>query len=210
MTDQGISPMDELAAHDVVVRGSEPWGVKIRHEVPGVYIVGLHRDPADRTGLPAAPIDEAALREWMVRVPALRLRGEPVTPGGLAAHIGQWWLPDTSVLYIGKAGPGNPLSKRVHQFVKTPIGAAGPHRGGQWLKTLTNISRLTVHYAALPDSWSTADLLKEAMLNWFVLHYRPVPPAHPEANLMLPWANLVIDRPLPRRSRDHGIKPNTL
>ncbi|HEY5149176.1 MAG TPA: hypothetical protein VIJ23_05030 [Mycobacterium sp.] len=50
---------------------------------------------------------------------------------GQSVPAGRWWLPDTSVLYIGKAGPTNPLRTRVHQFVKTSIGAAGPHRGGQ-------------------------------------------------------------------------------
>ena len=210
MTDQRISPTDVLSAQGVVVRDSVPWGVKIRHALPGVYIVALHRDPADGTGLPTAPIDAAALREWLMRVPALRLSGEQVSTDALAAHIGRWWLPDTSVLYIGKASPTNPLSKRVHQFVKTPIGAAGPHRGGQWLKTLHNLAGLTVHYAVLPDNWAKAELLKDAMLKWFLEHYAPVPSAHPEPARPLPWANLVVDRPLPRRSRDHGIKPSTL
>ena len=210
MTDQGISPADVLAAHGVPVRDSVPWGVRIRHAVAGVYIVGRHRDPTDRTGLAQAPIDPAALREWMVRVPGLRLRGEPVEPEALAAHLAQWWLPNTSVLYIGKAGPTNPLRTRVHQFVKTPIGAAGPHRGGQWLKTLINNAGLTVHYAVLPEAWATAEQLKDAMLGWFLQQYAPTPPAHPEPTLTLPWANLVLERPSPRRSRDHGIKPNTI
>jgi hypothetical protein len=210
VTDPSISPTDVLAAQGVALRDSVPWGVKIRHALPGVYIVALHRDPADGTGTTTAPIDPAAIREWTMRVPALRLRGQPVSADALTAHISRWWLPATSVLYIGKAGPSNPLSKRVHQFVKTPIGAAGPHRGGQWLKTLRNLPGLTVHYALLPDEWATAELVKDAMLDWFVRNYPPVPPAHPSPALPLPWANLVLDRPLPRRSRDHGIKPSTL
>lgn len=207
MTAQEISPADVLAAHDVTLRDSVPWGVPIRHKEPGVYIVALHRDSADGSGLAAAPIDEAALREWMVRVPGLRLRGEPVEAGALAEHIAPWWLPNTSVLYIGKAGTS--LKTRVHDFVKTPIGARGPHAGGQWLKTLRNNAGLTVHYAIAPDG-AAAGLLEDAMLNWFAAHYAPAPEGHPEPALLLPWANLVLDRPSPKRSRAHGIKPSTV
>ena len=207
MTDEGISPLDLFGAHGLRLRDSSPWGVPIRHSVPGVYIVGLHRDPADRAGLAEAPIDLAALREWQVRVPGLRLRGEPVEPDALAAHLAQWWLPNTSVLYIGKAGTS--LKTRVHQFVKTPIGAAGPHRGGQWLKTLRNNAGLTVHYAVMTDG-AKPEPLEDAMLSWFVQQYSPAPAVHPEPALLLPWANLVLDRPSPKRTRDHGIKPNSL
>lgn len=208
MSIQQIAPADVLAAHDVTLRGSVPWGVPIRHKKPGVYIVGLHRDPTDPGGLTEAPIDESALREWMVRVPGLRLKGEPVEPSILARHLARWWLPDTSVLYIGKAGTS--LHTRVHQFVKTPIGARSPHAGGQWLKTLRNNAGLTVHYALLPERWADAGALEDAMLDWFVQHYTPAPTAHPQPALLLPWANLVLDRPSPRRARDHGIKPNTI
>ena len=94
--------------------------------------------------------------------------------------------------------------------MKTPIGAADPHRGGQWLKTLRNNAGLTVHYAVLPDVWATAGLLEDALLSWFKQQYTPAPPTHPEPDLLLPWANLVLDRPSPKRTRDHGIKPNSL
>jgi hypothetical protein len=141
------------------------------------------------------------------RVPLLRVAGQQLSPEALGNHIANWWLPNTSVLYIGKASV---LTERISQYLRTPIGAPGPHRGGQWIKVLSNLRRLTVHYAELPPQWSKPEALEDDLLNAFVNRYGPVPAGHPEPLLPLPWANLSLDRPRPRRRRLDGIHPNTL
>ena len=184
--DNGLVRPSPLSLADTVgvqLAGSAPWGVPIRAAEPGIYIVSLDRDPAGADGLPTAPIDVEAVDRWLSRVPAMRLAGEPVTSAALAAHLQRWWLSGTSVLYIGKASS---VRKRVHQYVKTPLGAPGPHAGGHWLKVLRNLPALTVHYATLVDV-ATAEAAEDAALAAFLTSVE-VPAAHPEPALPLPWA----------------------
>ena len=51
-------------------------------------------------------------------------------------------------MYIGKA---TELSSRVGSYYTTPLGAAKPHAGGWFLKTLDDMGRLFVHFAACGD-----------------------------------------------------------
>src|SRR4051812_22845533 len=50
-----------------------------------------------------------------------------------------------------KARTSKSVRKRVGQYYRTPVGAAKPHAGGWWLKALTLLPELHVHYAATPD-----------------------------------------------------------
>lgn len=60
-----------------------------------------------------------------------------------------FWPGDEVVAYIGLAGTS--LRKRVGRYYRTPLGARRPHAGGWWLKTLTVLDDLWVHYAATHD-----------------------------------------------------------
>ena len=88
-------------------------------------------------------------------------------------------------MYVGLAGTS--LRTRVRDYYKTPLGARRPHAGGWFLKTLSNINDLYVHYAQT----DTPNAVEDKMLRAFcagvseraraALH----DPAHP-----FPFANL--------------------
>jgi hypothetical protein len=133
----------------------------------------------------------------------LTIRGRRPLAPELGEHLAQWWLPDTSILYIGKA-EGQSLHRRVSQYYDTPLGARRPHGGGYWLKTLEVLDAVYVHYAEAPTDVS-AGVVEDDLINAFLRLYLDVPSTHPEPELALPWANLQVDRPSPRRRRDHGL-----
>lgn len=93
--------------------------------------------------------------------PELRLDGRRPSAAQLSARLQAFWLPDEVVLYIGLAGAS--LRKRVGQYYGTPLGARRPHAGGWWLKALSLLDGLWVHYGA-----TTQDAAAEkAMLEHF-------------------------------------------
>jgi hypothetical protein len=50
-----------------------------------------------------------------------------------------------------------------------------------------------------------AGVVEDDLINAFLRLYVSMPADHPEPELPLPWANLQVDRPPPRRRRDHGL-----
>jgi hypothetical protein len=79
----------------------------------------------------------------------------------LAARFAACWLPDEVIVYIGLSS--RPLRKRVRvrEYYVTPLGAARPHVGGWFAKTLN--AQLYIHYAATPAFQSA----EQAMLDAF-------------------------------------------
>ncbi len=97
------------------------------------------------------------LRAW--RICSLCVRNCCWTGNGPPLHelvdrLRRFWLADEVVLYIGLASRS--VRTRVGQYYKTPLGARKPHAGGWWLKTLSVLDELWVHFAATPD-FSTAE-----------------------------------------------------
>jgi hypothetical protein len=80
----------------------------------------------------------------------LRLDGRRPSADELAARLCSFWCSDEVIVYTGLAGTS--LRRRVGQYYKTPLGARKPHAGGWWLKTLSILDQLWVHYAATPDN----------------------------------------------------------
>ena len=119
----------------------------------GIYVVALTDavDRVDRT-LADAPILPMALTTLLRRRPELTLDGRRPTARQLAARLGEFWFPDETILYIGLADArdqklgGGYLAYRVHEYVKTRIGAKSPHAGGWPLKTLDCLGSVYVHY----------------------------------------------------------------
>jgi hypothetical protein len=165
----------------------------------GVYVVALSSAADAMEGTCSdAPLEGAALDELCAVCPALTLDGMPrPAREELAERIGSYWLPDETVLYIGLAG--QPLRTRVRQYYNTPLGAARPHKGGWWLKTLSVLADLHVHFA------TTADFkdVEENMLRTFAANVSDdsrnrLPADEP----VMPFANL---RDGDWRRRNHGI-----
>jgi hypothetical protein len=99
--------------------------------------------------LAKAPINDERVAELLRVRPELRLDGSRPTVDALRERLAGCWLPDETVLYIGLAGTS--LQRRVRQYYTTPLGARRPHAGGWFLKVLSNLDELTVHYATTAD-----------------------------------------------------------
>jgi hypothetical protein len=141
---------DLLSAAELERTGSVRWGTPLTASYPGVYLVALEESPDTcRPTLAEAPINDERVNELLRVRPELRLDGARPTLGTLCERLAACWLPDETVLYIGRAGTS--LQRRIGQYYTTPLGARRPHAGGWFLKTLTNLDELTVHYAAAVD-----------------------------------------------------------
>lgn len=153
----GLFAAAELEPHGVV-----RWRTPVPESSAGVYVVALTGDPTAVTAtLPGAPLDSAELDRLLDLRPQLKLDGNEPTVHGLSKRLESFWLSDETVLYVGRAG--QPLRKRVRQYYRTPLGAKRPHAGGWWLKTLTVLDRLFVHFAVTTE-YKTAE---RTMLNSF-------------------------------------------
>ncbi len=200
---RGLAPTEIFSSAGAVLLGSCRWNTPVPSQEHGVYVVSMHRRPENGDGLATAPIDYGALEGWLDRCPGLALDSGRPDIDELAAHLATWWLPNTSILYIGKAETQS-LRKRVGQYHKTPLGAPRPQGGGYWLKTLGLLGDLYLHYSEVASDVSAGGI-EDDLLNAFLSLYSAVPETHPEPDLPLPWANLQVERPPPRRRRDHRL-----
>ncbi len=176
-------------------------GTPIPATAQGVYVVALTDDvAADATSgalLPAAPLSRRVLQHLLSIRSEMRLDGAVADVEALADRLSGFRLSDEVVLYIGLAG--QPLRTRVRQYYRTELGARNPHAGGWWLKTLSNLDELRVHYAPTPHF----DDAEKQMLRAFA---DAVSPASRAALLdrerVMPFANL---RGFDDRIKRHGI-----
>lgn len=183
------------------ITGTVQWGTPASSRACGVYVVSLSADPTKQVCLPTAPIDRQRAQAWISRVPTIKLDGLEPTVGTLIKRLREFWLPDESILYIGKA---TPLRKRINAYYSTPLGSKGPHAGGNWLKTLSMLEETFVHYAEVADcEKSEAELLgifTRAVSPTTLKRIRDPERPFPFANLAYP----------PRTYKRHGISKSKL
>ncbi len=111
----------------LAVRGQTAWGVAPPSTKPGVYLISLSSQ-ADRNDAtrPVAPVCEQAVAQWLALVPGLELDGKlGPSVNELVACLQGFWLPDESILYIGKA---TSLTQRLNQFFRHRLGNRSPPR----------------------------------------------------------------------------------
>ena len=155
-----VAVTELLMAVGLELVGSVRWGSRVPAPFPGVYLVALDAAPDTCTAtLAEAPINDQRVAELLRVRPELRLDGSRPTVAALGKRLAGCWLPDETVLYIGLAGTS--LQRRVGQYYTTPLGARRPHAGGWFLKTLSNLDELAIHYATAADpAAAERDLLK--------------------------------------------------
>ncbi len=167
---------------------------------PGVYVVSLTEGLETCDGqMTEAPLAAAEFQHWLKVRPELTLDRVRPTVQQLMDRVERFWIPDEVILYIGLAGTS--LSTRLEQYYRTPIGSRGPHAGGYFLKLLSNLNQLWVHYARCPDR----KLAEDRMLRRFCDHVSEdskqvlQDPAHP-----FPFANLEWPHGTKKASGLHG------
>ena len=115
----------------------------------GIYVASISPDPHSLKCLSMPPLSNGAIAGWISYVGTITVDGSPATQRTLKARLSRFWLPDETILYIGKAGGENSsatLCRRVADYYCTPLGDPRPHSGGHWIKTLTNLGRLYIHW----------------------------------------------------------------
>jgi len=172
------------------------WRNSVDSSKAGVYFVSLSPDPKSSAGLRDAPVSDLALLGWIRAVPAMTVDGARATAEALRARLSAFWLPDESILYIGKAGGGSSrktLRQRVREYYRTELGQPRPHSGGHWLKTLSNLGSLAVHWSECLEPEET----EKGIIEEFVRRVSPASrralfdPGHP-----YPFANLELTKGL--------------
>jgi hypothetical protein len=174
------------------------WGTKPTTSNSGVYIVSLTNSLDSCDGkLSEPPFAEIEFRRWLDVCPNMTLDGMQPSVGQLIDRISRFWIPDEVILYIGKA---TELSSRLPAYYRTSIGKRSPHSGGFFLKLLSNLDRLWVHYAECDDPESA----ENKMLLRFCENVSPDSrrtlhdPAHP-----FPFANLECPKGI---FKVHGLR----
>ncbi len=130
------------------ILGVAKWGQSVECNSPGVYVVAITPDADKMVCFDDAPISDKFIERWINCVPHMTLDNESPTIEALTQRLQNFWLPDETVLYIGKAGTS--LKTRVKQYYDTHLGASKPHRGGHWIKVLNIICQLSIY-------WTTSD-----------------------------------------------------
>jgi hypothetical protein len=145
------------AAASLRLAGVVRWGDAIALDAPGVYVVARTPDPDDRCRPSALRLSTSALDELLTACPALGIDGRRPSRDELGERLSGSWLPDEVALYVGRASTS--VRKRVRQYYRTPLGARKPHAGGWFLKCLTDLEKLFVHYAPTGDPKGDEDVL---------------------------------------------------
>lgn len=177
---------------------SVTWGEAPASASPGVYLVTIGAE-ADSTAaaLPVPPIDVLKVEGWLQVRPELTMDGKRPAAAELAERLAGFWLPDEVILCIGKAATS--LRRRVAGYYTTPLGARRPHAGGHFIKTLSILDSLTVHYAETSKPGS----IETAMIAGFVSNVSTaVKSALLDPQRPFPFANL--EHPAGTRKR-HGL-----
>ena len=156
--------LDLLESIPIKLTDSVRWNESVQSNKSGVYIVSLSKDPGKNCGaLNSAPIEIKTVEKWS-RVCGLELDKDPNSSAkAIAQRLSEFWLPDESILYIGQTS--RPLSSRLSEYYKHQLGDSKPHCGGHWLKALSNLSSVFVHYAETRVPEKVEQCLIEAFVN---------------------------------------------
>jgi hypothetical protein len=120
-----------LRAVGLLADGPVVWGRPVRARGSGVFVVELAPAPA------TAPIELTRIGKWVERLPGLRIDGRPATSRAVAARLAAFWIPSTTVLYVGSSTGS--VAARVAAIDRTILGDRRPHAGGHWLKTIAGL-----------------------------------------------------------------------
>jgi len=151
-----LNGRDLLRANGLPVEGPVLWGKPVSGGGPGVFIVEL---PAPQ---PKVSIDPNAIRDWLGRVPEIRLDGKRPTVAELQSRLASFWIPSQAILYIGSSQKS--VSARLAGMYKTQLGERRPQSTGYWLKTLHDLNKARIWWAPVSDP----ELYEDTLIETFV------------------------------------------
>jgi transcription elongation factor GreA len=168
-----------LRSVGLLADGPAVWGRPFSAGGPGVFVIELPSPPA------TPRIELTRVGKWIEQVPTLRLDGGVATSRAVAGRIAGFWIPSTTILYIGSSSTS--IAGRVAAIDATALGQRRPYAGGHWLKLLTGLDRARVW-------WARTDAIEEYEDALFGAFSEAVPAADrallPDRDVVLPFANL--------------------
>lgn len=178
------------------------WGTTFCEKEQGVYVVSTSNEPDKHLGITDKPnFDDQQIELWISKLPDFQVDGVPATLTNLKNRLTEFWLPDESILYIGKAPKrksNSGISCRVMEYFTTIIGYRSPHSGGQWIKTLKDLKSYTVYYGACNNPAG----IKKEMMSFFMGNVSEATLSKLyDKQLPLPFANIKFNG-----NKKHGLK----
>lgn len=132
------------------------WGTRINCKGEGIYIISLSEKVEVNQNATEFPISMNILENWIKKLGYFTIDGKETQDANVIKdRLSEFWIPDESILYIGKAPlrkNGGGIGNRVQEFYDTNIGERRPHAGGHWIKMLKNLDELHVFYIECQDS----------------------------------------------------------
>ncbi len=176
------------------------WGSTFVENKNGVYIISSSKD---KDFLPKHDVEivinDKQIDLWLANAPNILLNEKTPSKTDLINQLKNFWLPDETILYIGKAEKQT-LSERIGQFFNHKFGKKSPHKGGYWLKLLKNINDLNIHLYETKES----HIIEEEILKKFIEQVsEPTKLKLIDKNLYLPFANLQLRSGV---IKSHGLK----
>ncbi len=182
------------------------WGTTFYNNEQGVYVVSTSNNPDKHLGTIDHPnFDEQQIKLWIDKLPYFQVDGVQATLKNVKNRLSEFWFPDESILYIGKAPErksGSGISKRVIEYFSTIIGNGGPHSGGQWIKALKDLGNFTVYYG----SCNNPAFIEHKMLEFFMKNVNKTTLLKLRVKeLPIPYANIKFTG-----NKNHGFKNQRL
>lgn len=195
-----------LNSFGLPVRGPVKWGNSIPEYSSGIYIVSLSSNPkATNSEFKKAPVSREAINNWLGLVPRMRIDGRQPTVRSLKTRLTKFWLPDETILYVGKTD--QPILTRLNQYYSTPLGHGSPHRGGHWIKSLSILDELFVYWTTV----NNPEELEQKLLLKFELNVSETTRDQLyDPNCALPFANLKVKDEGRQRLKRHGLSYQAL
>lgn len=143
------------------------WNTSIGCKEEGIYIISLSENIESNRTIKEIPLSMTILETWIKRLDYFIIdKKETKDPKIIRERLSEFWIPDESILYIGKAPlrkRGGGIGNRVQEYYDTAIGEARPHAGGHWIKLLKNLNELHVFYITCKNS----EAIEKEMLSLF-------------------------------------------
>jgi hypothetical protein len=139
---------------------------------------------------------------WGYRQDTITVDGEAASADALIKRLATVWLPDETVVYIGKA---TILRSRVKDYIRTPLGGTSRHHGhmgGNWAHALA--APLWLHFAVTENPHRCEKrLLKAFHASTTSASWERHSRISLDASRMLPFANMKCWND---RRRSNGIE----
>lgn len=199
------------------VKGQVKWNNSIPINMCGLYVIAL-TDNADSLVCNKTPsFCDIAFDNWLKTINSgskqILIDNIPANRESLKQRLLEFWLPDETIIYIGKAGPtkNRTLRKRVNEYYMTKLCCDKKHAGGHWINVLQNINELTVFFSDYSEN--DIDEMEEKMLSYFIDNVTETTKncLHDKINCF-PFANKVIHKKAIRSkiTKKHGLDNQTI